>query len=161
MPGQFYNINHEETIMQNYTTPTSHIDELFTFQPITEQEATDKMIGLKEGTYNGIIADFRKERTKNGDNMFVVSVTIDHHSIKDYLLPDHERMSYRVREFFKALGLIEQYELGSVIRSAVLNKKVGIVIKHVPDKDDKTIVRAKINKYTEVVTEFTDSDILF
>lgn len=147
--------------MQNYTTATSHLDELFTFQPLSEQEATNKMIGLKEGSYNGTVTDFKRERTKNGDNMLVVSVGIDHHLIKDYLLPDHERMSYRVREFFKALGLIEQYELGSVRRSAILNKKVGVVIKHVPDKDDKTIVRAKINKYTEQFEEFQDSDLPF
>ena len=100
--------------------------------PISREEAQQTEYPLfAEGDYRYRVLEATETESAKGNAMLKVKITAfddqgKQMHIYDYLLPEHEKMRFRLRQFMESLALIEVYDSGQLDSQQVVGRS-GIV----------------------------------
>lgn len=93
---------------------------MFTFTPKSEEEIANSKSNdlLPDGTYRFLVRDVNEKVSNAGNHMLEVSLSIYDVNKKEYNLKDYlimtDKWSFKLRHFCEAVGLLAQYEKGSI-----------------------------------------------
>jgi hypothetical protein len=146
-------------------------DEIFLAKVLSQEEAQEQMIGIPEGDHYAKVSNFEVSKTKNGEQMFIVTNQIFVGEAllnqRTWLFPEGQ-MGHFVRQFFKSIDQIEDYENRKIKRSKIIDSRHIVTIKHVPDKNDNDVIWPRVTKFKkiedkgyEITQPFPDDDIPF
>lgn len=106
------------------------------FTPLTEQQAREQERGplFPAGEYDFTCLNGKWEQTKKGDPMFTVTIRCyanngDQTIVTDRLLPNHEKMAYRLRHFAECIGLLDSYNQGYMDNNLIQGRSGRCILK--------------------------------
>ena len=145
---------------------------MLNFHPMNAVEYAAIQNPFPEGEYEFVTEMCESKLSSSGNTMVVVHITIfskeNNRSmiIKDYILPDHEQMKFRLRQFCESINLEKEYESGKLSLDSMKGKNGRCFIKREKEKDgDRTFCKVKsyikYNPDAKISIPVFDDDITF
>lgn len=142
---------------------------MLNFNPMTNEEYESIQNPFPEGEYEFITEMCESKVSSTGNTMLVAYINIfsplNNRSmmIKDYILPDHPQMKFRLKQFCESISLEKEYESGKLDLESMRGKGGKCWIRREKEKDgDRTFCKIKSYTKCDLSTdkEF-DDDITF
>lgn len=124
---------------------------MFKFNPITALESLRLQQPFPEGEYEFVTDMCEQKISQGGNNMIIVNITIYSSngrslSLKDYILPEHEQMRYKWRQFCESINFTSQYESGEINLESMRGVHGKCIIKHEKEPNGERMF-CKIKSY--------------
>lgn len=124
---------------------------MFKFNPISAEESLRMQQPFPEGEYEFVADICEQKMSQGGNNMIIAHITIyspngKSLSLKDYMLPEHEQMRYRWRQFCESVGLTSQYESGEINLDSIRGMHGRCMIKHEKEQNGERMF-CKVKSY--------------
>lgn len=145
---------------------------MFTFTPKKDEELS---LLLPPGEYEFVVASAVQKTSKSNNPMIQVSLKIWDkdgltYFVNDYLMTGDKRWEYKLKQFFKSIQFIDQYEKGEVEADMLCNKEGRVVIGIQQDTSGKYPDKNNVSKYVDAnkkpkepghVSTIEDDDVPF
>lgn len=123
------------------------------FVPKSDKELAEALL-LPEGAYDFEVAKAIVKASKSGNPMMEVGLKIwDEHGattyVYDYLMTNNIRMEFKIKNFCKALGLIDKYESGTIEETDCVGKCGKVLINISKDKNNQYPDKNSVKNYVE------------
>lgn len=135
------------------------------YKVLTAEEAAAQAFPMAPaGEYDFEIKAAQDKVSKNGQDMIELQLKVynangDEFKVRDFILPDHEQMGFRLRQLCECIGMVDTYE-ASELETYMLTGKCGRVKTKVNPAEGKYDASASVARYMKPVDGHDASEVV-